>query len=207
MSLSSWNYLDIFFVIMGCYFILRGCFRGFVGEVITLVAFIASFYIAFRYSAAFGVVIASMTGLNEYISQIVAGIILWLAVTMAAAVLRMIIRSLLNFASLGGIDKLLGFFSGIIKTVIIVYVVIAAGLLLAPVVNPTWMSNSDILRYAGRNWPQFHAMFIDLNILPEGTTLPDGTLEEILRPYRTGESGPSGLDEASLDEDSAEETL
>ena len=81
-----------------------------------------------------------------------------------------------------------------IKSVIVVYVVITGGLLLAPVVTPTWMSQSDILRYAGRSWPQFRAMFIDLNLLPEGTTLPDGTLEQILRPYRTGGGGPEGYD-------------
>ena len=50
MSLSGWNYWDIFFIILGCYFIIRGSFRGFVGEVITLVGFLASFYLSFHYS-------------------------------------------------------------------------------------------------------------------------------------------------------------
>ena len=194
MSLSSWNYWDIFFIILGCYFIIRGSFRGFVGEVITLVGFLASFYLSFHYSGGIGRFLSVTMGLNAYMAQAAAAVLIWLSVTLIAAMLRMILKSLIGAASLGGIDKLLGLFSGVIKSVIVVYVVITGGLLLAPVVTPTWMSQSDILRYAGRSWPQFRAMFIDLNLLPEGTTLPDGTLEQILRPYRTGGGGPEGYD-------------
>ena len=188
MSLSGWNYWDIFFIILGCYFIIRGSFRGFVGEVITLVGFLASFYLSFHYSGGIGRFLSVTMGLNAYMAQAAAAVLIWLSVTLIAAMLRMILKSL------RGIDKLLGLFSGVIKSVIVVYVVITGGLLLAPVVTPTWMSQSDILRYAGRSWPQFRAMFIDLNLLPEGTTLPDGTLEQILRPYRTGGGGPEGYD-------------
>lgn len=194
MSLSGWNYWDIFFIILGCYFIIRGSFRGFVGEVITLVGFLASFYLSFHYSGGIGRFLSVTMGLNAYMAQAAAAVLIWLSVTLIAAMLRMILKSLIGAASLGGIDKLLGLFSGVIKSVIVVYVVITGGLLLAPVVTPTWMSQSDILRYAGRSWSQFRAMFIDLNLLPEGTTLPDGTLEQILRPYRTGGGGPEGYD-------------
>ena len=194
MSLSGWNYWDIFFIILGCYFIIRGSFRGFVGEVITLVGFLASFYLSFHYSGGIGRFLSVTMGLNAYMAQAAAAVLIWLSVTLIAAMLRMILKSLIGAASLGGIDKLLGLFSGVIKSVIVVYVVITGGLLLAPVVTPTWMSQSDILRYAGRSWPQFRAMFIGLNLLPEGTTLPDGTLEQILRPYRTGGGGPEGYD-------------
>ena len=69
-----------------------------------------------------------------------------------------------------------------------------AGILLAPVANPTWMSDSDVLRYAGRGWPQFRSMLIGLGLVPNDTSLPDGTLEEILRPYRDGGEWPNGYD-------------
>ncbi len=194
MSLSGWNYWDIFFIILGCYFIIRGSFRGFVGEVMTLAGFLASFYLSFHYSRCIGRLLAVTMGLNDYIAQAAAAVLIWLLVTFAAAVLRMIMKSLIGAARLGGVDMLLGLFSGVLKSVIVVYVVITGGLLLSPVVSPTWMSHSDILRYAGRSWPQFRAMFIDLDLLPEGTTLPEGTLEEILRPYRRGGGGPDGYD-------------
>ncbi|MDO5115356.1 MAG: CvpA family protein [Synergistaceae bacterium] len=194
MILSAWNYWDIFFVIMGCYFIVRGAFRGFVGEVITLAGFLAAFYLSFHYSAPLGRFLELTAGLNGYVAQAVAGVLIWLSVTMIAAVLRMIMKGLIGAVRLGGVDRLLGFFSGALKTVIAVYVVITAGLLLSPVMNPTWMSQSDIMRYAGRSWPAFRAMLIGLELVPRDTSLPNGTLEQILRPYRMGGGGPEGYD-------------
>ena len=56
------------------------------------------------------------------------------------------------------------------------------------------MSDSDVLRYAGRSWPQFRSALIGLGLVPQDTSLPDGTLEEILRPYRDGGEWPDGYD-------------
>ncbi len=194
MSLAGFSCWDIFFVVLGCYFVVRGLFRGFVGEVITLVGFLASFYFSFQYSGAFGRFIASAAGINPYAAQAVGGVVIWLTITMAASVVRMIMKGIIGAASLGGIDKLMGLFSGALKTLIAVYAIMTAGILLAPVANPTWMSDSDVLRYAGRSWPQFRSVLIGLGLVPSDTTLPDGTLEEILRPYRDGGAWPDGYD-------------
>ena len=114
MSLSGWNYWDIFFIILGCYFIIRGSFRGFVGEVMTLAGFLASFYLSFHYSRGIGRLLAVTMGLNDYIAQTAAAVLIWLFVTFAAAVLRMIMKSLIGAARLGGVDMLLGLFSGVL---------------------------------------------------------------------------------------------
>ena len=192
MSLSGWNFWDIFIIVLGIYFIVRGSLRGLVGEVVTLAGFLASFYLSFHWSGAVGETLAKTMGLNAYVAQVLAALLIWLAVTMIAAVVRMLLKGILGAARLGGIDKLLGLFTGMLKTVVVVFVIITGGLLLAPVTNPTWMSESTIIRYAGRSWPTFRSLFIDLDILPAGTTLPDGTLEQILRPYRRGGGGPEG---------------
>ncbi|MDD4160770.1 MAG: CvpA family protein, partial [Synergistaceae bacterium] len=99
---------------------------------------------------------------------------------------------ILSAISLSGIDRLLGIFSGLLKSFIAVYVVLIGGLLLAPVLEPTWMTESDIIRYAGRQWPEVKQILVDFKVLPNAEDLPEGTLEQILRPYRKGESGPEG---------------
>ena len=194
MSIAGFSCWDIFFVVLGAYFILRGLCRGFVGEVIALVGFLASFYCAFQFSGAFGRFIAGTMGINPYAAQAIAGVVIWLTIAMAASVVRMVLRGIIRAISLGGIDKLLGLFSGVVKTFIAIYAIMTAGILLAPVANPTWMSDSDVLRYAGRSWPQFRSALIGLGLVPPDTTLPDGTLEEILRPYREGGEWPYGYD-------------
>lgn len=192
MNLVGWHLIDIFFILLGCYFVIRGCFRGFVGEVITLVGFFCSIYVSFKFSGRFGDVISSFTGIKESVSQLVAIILVWLVISIIVAAIRKIMKGLLSAISLSGIDRLLGIFSGLLKTFVAVYVVLIGGLLLAPVVEPTWMTKSDIIRYAGRQWPEVKQILIDFNLLPNAETLPEGTLEQILRPYRTGESGPEG---------------
>ena len=182
--------IDIFFVLLGSYFIIRGCFRGFVGEILALAGFFCSLYVSFKFSGTFGAVISSSTEINASASQLIAIILVWLVISIIVTVIRKLMEGFLSAASLTGIDKLLGIFSGLLKTFVVVYVVLIGGLLLAPVANPTWMTNSDILRYAGRQWPQVKKILTDFNLLPNSETLPEGTLEQILRPYRTGGSGP-----------------
>ena len=192
MNLVGWHLIDIFFILLGCYFVIRGCFRGFVGEVLTLVGFFISIYVSFKFSGKFGYVISAFTGINESVSQLAAIILVWVFISIIVAVIRTIVKSLLSAISLSGIDRLLGIFSGLLKTFVGVYVVLIGGLLLAPVVEPTWMTESDVIRYAGRQWPEVKQILVDFNLLPNAGSLPDGTLEQILRPYRNGESGPEG---------------
>lgn len=192
MNLVGWHLIDIFFVLLGCYFVIRGCFRGFVGEVLTLVGFFLSIYVSFKFSGKFGNVISAFTGINESVSQLAAIILVWVFISIIVAVIRTMVKSLLSAISLSGIDRLLGIFSGLLKTFVAVYVVLIGGLLLAPVVEPTWMTESDVIRYAGRQWPEVKQILVDFDLLPNAGSLPDGTLEQILRPYRNGESGPEG---------------
>jgi uncharacterized membrane protein required for colicin V production len=192
LNLVGWHLIDIFFILLGCYFVIRGCFRGFVGEVLTLVGFFLSIYVSFKFSGKFGYFISAFTGINESVSQLAAIILVWVFISIIVAVIRTIVKSLLSAISLSGIDRLLGIFSGLLKTFVAVYVVLIGGLLLAPVVEPTWMTESDVIRYAGRQWPEVKQILVDFNLLPNAESLPDGTLEQILRPYRNGESGPEG---------------
>jgi uncharacterized membrane protein required for colicin V production len=192
LNLVGWHLIDIFFILLGCYFVIRGCFRGFVGEVLTLVGFFISIYVSFKFSGKFGYVISAFTGINESVSQLAAIILVWVFISIIVAVIRTMVKSLLSAISLSGIDRLLGIFSGLLKTFVAVYVVLIGGLLLAPVVEPTWMTESDVIRYAGRQWPEVKQILVDFNLLPNAESLPDGTLEQILRPYRNGESGPEG---------------
>jgi uncharacterized membrane protein required for colicin V production len=192
LSLIGLHLIDFFFIILGCYFVIRGCFRGFVGEVLTLAGFFCSLYVSFKFSGKFGGIINSFLGINGSVSQLIAIILVWLGIAIIVSLIRKVMKGLLSAVSLSGFDRLLGIFSGLLKTFLAVYVVLIGGLLLAPVVEPTWMTKSDIIRYAGRQWPEVKQILLDFDLLPNAVSLPDGTLEQILRPYRTGESGPEG---------------
>ena len=186
--------LDIFFIVLGCYFVIRGCLRGFVGEMLTFVGFICGGYFSFRLSGRFGNFLLHFIHTNRYAAQLLAIVIVWLAISLLVAIIRRAMKGILRAAHLGGLDRVLGIFTGLLKTAIVVYVFLIGGLLLAPVKNPTWMTSSDTLRYAGRQWPSVRSILVDFKLLSNAAELPNGTLEQILRPYRTGEQGPEGYE-------------
>lgn len=185
--------LDMFFLALGCYFVIRGMFRGLIGEVLSLGGLVLSVYVGFRHSGALGRVVRSMLGVNNEIAQVLAVVAVWLAVTLIFAILRRILRKGVELASLGVLDRVLGILCGALKTGIVIYAVLIGGILMSPVVEPTWMADSTALIYAGRKWPQVRSLMIDLKMLPGDTSLPNGTLEQMLRPYRRGSGAPGTL--------------
>jgi len=186
--------LDIFFIVLGCYFVIRGCMRGFVGEILTFAGFILGGYLSFRLSGPLGNTLAHSINTNKYAAQLLAIVIVWLGFSLLVAVLRRAMRGILRAVHLGGVDRVLGIFTGLLKTAIVIYVFLIGGLLLAPVKNPSWMTSSDTLRFAGRQWPAVRQVLVDFKLLSNASELPDGTLEQILRPYRTGDKGPNGYE-------------
>lgn len=192
-SFAGWHMLDMFFLALGCYFVIRGMFRGIIGEVLSLGGLVLSVYVGFRHSGALGRVIVSVSGVNKEIAQVLAVVVVWLAVTLIFAILRRILKKGVELASLGALDRVLGILCGALKTGIVVYAVLIGGILMSPVVEPTWMADSSALIYAGRKWPQVRSFMIDMKMLPRDTVLPNGTLEQMLRPYRRGSGAPGTL--------------
>lgn len=186
----GFNLLDVFFAILALWLIIRGCKRGLAGEVISLVAFVCSFFLSLKCSSDLGKFLQLSWGVNKYLSQVFAIIIIWIVIMLLSALLRFVLKSALAAVHLGSLDTILGVVSGCIKFILVVYCFLIAGIILTPVVNPTWMTDSDIMRYAGRHWPVVRQIVVDRHLLANAEKLPNGTLEQILRPYRTGNKGP-----------------
>lgn len=183
-------------MLLGCYFVIKGAFRGFVGEILSFGGLILTVWVGFRYADTVGVLLRSATGLNREFAQVLAVVVVWLVISIIFALIRRLMAQVIEFTSMGGIDRILGAFTGVLKTVIVIYIVLIGGLLLAPVVEPTWMAQSDVLVYSGRKWPEVRQLLIDVGALPRLTEIPDGTLERILRPYRRGDGALPGTAEA-----------
>ena len=101
MNLSGWHALDLFFLILGCYFVIRGCFRGFVAEILALAGFICSMYFSFKFSSAVGAVLVSFLGVSPYASKVLAVIVVWLAITLLTAMIRCALKGVISAVHLG----------------------------------------------------------------------------------------------------------
>ena len=186
----GFSLFDIFLTLLAAYFLIRGCMRGFVGEIVSLLGFLCSFFFSFKYSSTVGKILEANTALNRYVAQILAVLVIWLCISLLSMLVRAMLKKALSAMNLGGLNTLLGALSGVFKFTIVVYSLIIAGLLLAPVVNPTWLTQSNIIRYAGRHWQPIRGFIVQHKLLANAGQLPNGTLEQALRPYRTGTKAP-----------------
>ena len=108
---------------IGAGFVL-GLFRGFVKEVIALVAIFLGIYGAKFLSPWFASVLINVFSVSEKMSQPLAYIILFLAIVIILLILAKMIDKLFEAASLGGLNRFLGGLFGGLKVALIVSVLL-----------------------------------------------------------------------------------
>jgi membrane protein required for colicin V production len=105
------NPFDIFVIIVICYSIIRGLFRGLVKEVSSIMGVLGGFYAAYSYYPIVAKLIAGLVKDHSYLN-ILSFLIIFCV----------IIKYLLNVAFLGWVDRLCGVFFGLVKGILIVTV-------------------------------------------------------------------------------------
>lgn len=132
---------------------LFGLMRGFVSEVLSLVCWIAAFWVAW----AFGDQIAQFYGswLHEPAARIVAGYATcFVAVLIVGALVGWILRKLLNVSGLRGGDRVLGMLFGLARGLLLVtFVVLMLGFTAAPREAAWWRQSTLLPAFAnGAGW-------------------------------------------------------
>jgi membrane protein required for colicin V production len=115
------NPFDVFIIIVICYSIIRGLFRGLVKEVSSIIGVLGGFYAAYSYYPMVAKLIAGFIEDPSYLN-ILSFLIIFCAILITISIIGVIIKYLLNVAFLGWIDRLCGVFFGLIKGILIVTV-------------------------------------------------------------------------------------
>ena len=106
--------------------VLLGVWRGVVGEIIALVAWILAFFAAKLWGGE--VARTLFTGITDPAMRIVAAwVAVFVAVLVVMALLRLAVRGLLKALGLSLSDRLLGLFFGLARGLIIVLALVAVG--------------------------------------------------------------------------------
>ncbi|MFK8069204.1 MAG: CvpA family protein [Gammaproteobacteria bacterium] len=119
-----------------------GIFRGFVREVLSLISWVAAFFIAFRFHGNFASYLTSIE--PESLRNGVAFLGVFFVVLIAFSLFNYVISRLMNSAGLSGADRLLGVLFGIARGAVIVMILIdLAGL--TPFVNNRMYKQSTLI--------------------------------------------------------------
>lgn len=110
------NYFDVIVVCVLLLFSLRGCLRGFVGEIAGIAGILGGLWLAHRYHMT---VAAHLLFLNDPVWRVMAAYVLtFLAVLMSVGLLGRVLRKILAFSFVSWVDKAAGFLLGLLKGLI-----------------------------------------------------------------------------------------
>jgi membrane protein required for colicin V production len=150
------NPADIIVLAVLALSVLIGLWRGFVAEVLSLVCWIAAFWVAWM----FGDAVAAWYGqwLQHPAARVIAGYLTcFLGVLVAGALVGWLLRKLIQGSGLSGTDRVLGMLFGLVRGVLLVVVIVLV-MELTPLAGAAWWQQSQLLPgfAQGAGWVSAH---------------------------------------------------
>ncbi|MDO4218388.1 MAG: CvpA family protein [Synergistaceae bacterium] len=175
--------LDTLLIFLCLYFTIRGISRGFIGEVMSNVGYIAACYFTFHFFSDAGMLLETAIGMNFFLANILGAIAIWFLTTLVVFLVKKILHGAVVSVRLGALDRLLGMLAGVVKTLLLVYLLIILGVNAAYYASPNWMTNSVIMMRFGDYLPRVTGTLKATGLLPENTSVPDTTLSDFILNY------------------------
>ena len=150
------NPADIIILAVLAISVLFGLWRGFVAEVLSLVCWIAAFWVAWMFCGT----VAAWYGqwLQHPAARVIAGYLTcFLGVLIVGALLGWLLRKLIQGSGLSGMDRLLGMLFGFARGVLLVIAIVLV-LDFTPLAGAAWWQHSQLLPgfSQGAGWLSAH---------------------------------------------------
>lgn len=114
--------LDIVFSVLALIFMIIGIKRGFIGEIVRLLAMTCGFLGAFLYYNDLSQILQFIK-LPVYIRNALSFTVLYVAIVLSIIGLGWIFKKIIHLALLGWLDRLLGAVMGFLKTMLLAWIV------------------------------------------------------------------------------------
>ncbi len=119
------NSLDIGILLIAAIFFIRGIFRGFVFELVSVVGLILGYIISITYlSLLAGYIFSFFPSFPESIVNLVSFFILFVGTNLLLRLVANVITKTLKIAMLGWLNRLLGGLLGMLKSIIIMSILV-----------------------------------------------------------------------------------
>ncbi len=116
------NAFDILIIVIVSFCLIRGAFKGLIGEVSSIIGVVAAFYGAYTYYPLI-TVYAQKWIENSGFRNIIAFFLMFCAILIIINLVSLLIRKLLNLVFLGWVDRTFGLIFGAVKGILIVSVI------------------------------------------------------------------------------------
>jgi membrane protein required for colicin V production len=116
------NAFDILIIVIVSFCLIRGAFKGLIGEVSGVIGVVAAFYGAYTYYPLI-TVYAQKWIENAGFRNIIAFFLIFCAILIVINLVSLLIRKILNLVFLGWVDRTFGLVFGAVKGILIVTVI------------------------------------------------------------------------------------
>ncbi|MDR1943387.1 MAG: CvpA family protein, partial [Synergistaceae bacterium] len=158
---------DIALILIGCFFVIRGIFRGLSGEILSLLSVVGGFYCSMRFYASPAAFLAEKIGAGRLVSTAVSMTAIFFLVFGVFVGIDKIVKKMLSATNLSFADKTAGGISGLVKLYVILLLVLVAGMIMSPVTGDEWLRKSKLLTGAAYTWPIVYPALDGLGVLPD----------------------------------------
>lgn len=115
------NLLDMLIIVILCFCLIRGVFRGLIKEISSIIGVLGGFYAAYTYYPLLAKPMSSWISNTGYLN-ILSFMVIFCVVLIVISILGIVIKYLLNIAFLGWVDRICGAGFSLLKGVLIVSV-------------------------------------------------------------------------------------
>ena len=118
------NIFDMVIVVILCFGMIRGIFRGLIKEMASIVGVLAGFYFSYTYYTTIKLPIITGFVSDPAYLNIIHFMIIFCTVFLIISILGVMIKYIMNIVFLGWVDRICGFGFGFIKGVLIISVLL-----------------------------------------------------------------------------------
>lgn len=119
------NSIDIGILVIAAIFFIRGIFRGFVFELVTVVGLILGYIISITYlSLVAGYILSFFPSIPDSIVKLVSFFVLFVGTNLLLRMIANIITKTLKIAMLGWLNRFLGGLLGMLKSIIVMSIIV-----------------------------------------------------------------------------------
>lgn len=160
--------VDLIFLFLTVALMVKGLLRGFLGEIISLVATVGGVFLSLRFADQGGLIIM---GLLPEVSPVVAKgaamVCVFVTTALIGAVVGRASKAFLSLASLTFLDRILGVVAGTVKSLALLMVLFVVLNLLGPLIPKDLMEQSRSMAIASTVWPHIAPYVIRSGLVPE----------------------------------------
>lgn len=169
MNVNAALIVDVACAVVIAFFLFRGMFRGFSGEIVGLVGFFASLYCAWRFAQPFAKnitkYISALSSLDPTVLTLICGVSLFIAISLVFAMLNSLLSMLVQAANLSFVDHIFGIVIGVFKAAALILVVYVILITFNNLIPTDWMEQSFAMNIAKQVWPYVRDLLQEFNIV------------------------------------------